>query len=406
CSPFNKADIGTLSLAGPLVFALSCLTGNYEGQWEWVDPNGTTETHTDGDDGFAETFFNQGAAVYIGATEVSSASQNDVAGPAFFRQWDPSEPAGKAFGEYRRNRAAAGDSSWKYWALEYNYYGDLKFGALDGGISAASVGGPTLSIAAAEPLPASPEIEVPQYEVVSADGRHRVTIPGGDVLIESGRPMVPTYRIEWQIPPGVVVQDVRMRHRGGLQTDVGLVLPVAIMRIDASAEPVVQDETLPGWYPRRDLHWQVIPKAHGVSTLAVTLYPFEYNPQTTESCFYSRYTLDIEMLDSGVRITTVLTDKLTYAMGEPVTVKIGLRAEGAPQDAFVDTVVRQYGSDELIAGLLLDNLSGLHGTASYRATWDSIAAPPGFYYIETKIADTAGQVLARETSSFRLISQP
>jgi hypothetical protein len=406
CSPFNKADIGTLSLAGPLVFTLSCLTGNYEGQWEWLDSSGATETHTEGDDGFAETFFEQGAAVYIGATEVSSGNENDVAGPAFFRQWDPSEPAGKAFGEYRRCRAATGDTGWKYWALEYNYYGDLKFGAMDGGISAAAVGGPTLSIAAAEPLPTSPEIEVPQYEVVAADGRDRVTIPGGDVLIEGGRPMVPTYRIEWEIPSGVVVQDVRVRHRGGLQTDVGLVLPVAIMRIDASSGSVAQDlEALPGWYPGRDLNWQVIPKARGASTLAVTLYPFEYNAQTTESRFYRQYTFDIETLDSGVRITTLLTDKLTYATGEPVTVKVGLRAEGAPQDAFVGTVVRQYGSDELIAGLLLDSLSGLRGTASYSATWDSIAAPPGFYYIETKIVDTAGQVLTRETSLFRLLSQ-
>ncbi|HSW00579.1 MAG TPA: hypothetical protein VLI39_10430 [Sedimentisphaerales bacterium] len=88
-----------------------------------------------------------------------------------------------------------------------------------------------------------------------------------------------------------------------------------------------------------------------------------------------------------------------------MTVKVGLRAEGAPQDAFVDTVVRQYGSDELIAGLLLDSLSGLKGTASYSATWDSIAAPPGLYYVETKIVDTAGQVLTRETSLFRLLSR-
>lgn len=119
CSPFGKDDIRTLNLtAGPLVFALSCLTGNYEGS---------------SDEGFAETFFEQGAAAYIGATEVSANTPNNSAGPRFLSQWEPGETAGKAFRDYRRSRVGAGDL-WKLWAVEYNYYGDPKFGALGGAL--------------------------------------------------------------------------------------------------------------------------------------------------------------------------------------------------------------------------------------------------------------------------------
>ncbi len=404
CSPFNLDDIRTLSLAGPLVFALSCLTGNYEGEWWWYK-SGAVETHSDGDGGFAETFFGQGAAAYIGATEVSGTTPNGSAGPGFFSQWDPEETAGKAFRDYRRGRVGASDL-WTFWAMEYNYYGDPKFGALGGGIASASAAEPGVSIAAVEPLPSNPEIELPDYEVKTVDGYDHVTIPGGDVLMEENRPMVPTYRIEWEVPPGVVVQDVQVQQRAGLQTDIGLNLPLALTTLAAFPEPNgVQIEPEPGWCPGRELDWRIVPAAQGAATLIVTLYPFEYNAQTTESRFYKQYTLDIQTLDSRVRIAALLTDKQTYAPGDLVTVKLGLGAAGQAEDAFVATVIRQYGSDELVAGLLLDNLSGLIGTASYAATWDSTDAAPGFYYVETKIIDTASQILARETALFRLASQ-
>jgi len=405
CSPFNTDDIGTIDFtAGPLVFALSCLTGNYEGEW-CLHESGVIDRHSDGDDGFAEALFAQGAAAYIGSTEVSSSPANHEAGPGFLSQWDPDETAGKAFRDYRRGRAGADDDGWTFWATEYNYYGDPKFGAL-GGVSAASMITRDVSILPAEPLPGSPEIELPDYVVTTVDGHDRVTLPGGDVLTEPNTPMVPIYRVEWEVPAGTVVQDVRVVQRGGLQADIGLNLPLSVMTLDVLPEPNgVLIEPEPGWCPDRQLAWRIIPGVKGVSVLAVTLYPFEYNAQTTESRFYKHHTLEIDTVESQVRITVLLTDSQTYAQGDPVTVKVGLSAEGAAQDTFVDTVIREYGSRELVAGLLLDDLSGLVGTASYSATWDSTGVDPGFYYVDAKIVDTAGQVLAQETSLFSIDSQ-
>jgi len=407
CSPFGTGDVATLSLTtGPLVFALSCLTGNYEGNWSRIDSGGALETHVDGDDGIAETFFQQGAAVYIGATEVSPSNENSVAGPGFMQAWDPSETAGKAFRNYRRSRAASGDAWWEFWAMEYNYYGDLKFGAPDGGISSAAVAEPRISIAAAEPVPSNPEIELPDYEITTVDGYDRVTIPGGDVLLEPNTPMVPIYRVEWEVPRGVVVQNVKVQQRGDLRTDIGLNLQVAVMTIDAFGDESVATEVepKPGWCPDRQLTWRIIPGVDGISTLAVTLYPFEYNWQTTQSRFYKQFTLDIEMLDSQVRIGALLTDSRSYTSGDLVTVKLWLTADWSAQDAYADTVIREYGSDELVAGLLLDNLSGLAGAASYATAWDTTDTAPGYYYAETKIVDTASRVLARETAMFRIKS--
>jgi hypothetical protein len=96
------------------VMAMSCLTGNYEG------------------DSFGECLFDHGAAVFIGSTELSAGSQNDETTRNYFDNdydyyWDIwNERAGKAFNQYERRRATDGDW-WKFWVYEYNYYGDPKF---------------------------------------------------------------------------------------------------------------------------------------------------------------------------------------------------------------------------------------------------------------------------------------
>ncbi|MCU0915649.1 MAG: fibronectin type III domain-containing protein [Planctomycetes bacterium] len=403
CSPLDNVDVNELSFdAHPLVFVLSCLTGNYEGDWSIYDPNGDVVAHNDGDDGFAENFFARGAAVYIGATEVSPSGQNTASGTAFFTQWDPAQTAGKAFRDYRRNRAATGDATWEYWAMEYNYYGDPKFGALGAPVAAAAVAAPA-------PMPGLGEqVTIPDYEVKTVDGKDHVTIPGGDVLLENGQPMVPCYSMQWELPPGTVVQDVRVRQRSELRTALGLVLPLATLMQDAAQAPLqaardrVNKElpTARGWYPAKDLDWRLIPGSGGSSTLIVRLYPFFYNAQTTEVRFYRHYVLDVEVAVSGVQIAALSTDKRLYQPADTVTVSLGLSATGQAADVIVEVVIRRYGSDEIVAGLLLRRLSGLSGSASYSAAWDSTGAVPGVYYAQTRIATPAGQVLDQQACLF------
>jgi hypothetical protein len=390
CSPLNRDDINTLSLdAHPVVFAFSCLTGNYEGA---------------GDNGLAETFLSRGAGVYIGATEVSPTTENSAAGPAFFTAWTPGDPVGKAFGNFRRSRAATGDDGWRFWALEYNYYGDPKFGAPDSASAGAELASAGIAIAAAPPLPGLNEaITIPLYEVTTADGKDRAAIPGGDVLLEDGQPIVPYYTKQWELPPGTVVQDVQLRQRSGLKTDLGLVLPIAMARVDAAgAAASVAAEPEPSWYPRKDLDWRLVPNPNGSTTLLVSLYPFFYNSMTTEVRFYEEYVIDVVTTASNVGITSLATDAVRYQPGDPVTGHLQLFGTGAAEDVFVDVAIRQYGSDELVAGLLLRRLSALSGPASFAPVWDSQGASAGLYYVDVTLANPAGEVLARRQSLFEL----
>lgn len=389
CSPFNTDDIRTLNLAAhPVVFALSCLTGNYEGA---------------GDNGFAETFLAQGAGVYIGSTEVSASSSNEAAGPAFFSRWDTSASVGEAFRDYRRTCASSGDSMWRYWAMEYNYYGDPKFGGGDAAVAAAGARA-GLAIAAEPVLPGLGEsIIVPDYQVETADGKDHVTIPGGEMKIEAGKPMVPCYRGQWDLPPGTVVQEVRLQQRSGLTSSIGLLLPTAVLRVDADgADLRAQAEPEPTWYPAKDLDWRLVPNSDGSTTLVVLLYPFFYNSFTTETRFYPQFVIDVEIASPDIRVVSLFTDKPVYKAGDPVTINLLLNGSGQAQDVFVDAAIRRYGSDDLVAGLLLRRLSALMGPASFSPTWDSQGASPGSYYADVTVADPAGTVLGRAKYLFEL----
>jgi hypothetical protein len=108
--PIEPIDFGR---SCPIIIAFSCLTGNYE------DEPGRS---------IARAFLRNGAAVYIGSTEVSSSgAAEEATREAFWRSWTRSSRIGDAFFDFRdRNMRTGG--GWRYFAYEYNLYGDPKFG--------------------------------------------------------------------------------------------------------------------------------------------------------------------------------------------------------------------------------------------------------------------------------------
>jgi hypothetical protein len=97
----------------PVVIAFSCLTGNY------VDVPGQS---------FARACLRNGAAVYIGSTEVSYTADNEEATrETFWRSWTKNTRIGDALFDFRNRMIREGDW-WRYLVYEYNLYGDPKFG--------------------------------------------------------------------------------------------------------------------------------------------------------------------------------------------------------------------------------------------------------------------------------------
>jgi hypothetical protein len=146
----------------------------------------------------------------------------------------------------------------------------------------------------------------------------------------------------------------------------------------------------------------VAPDGDGSSTLFVTLYPFFYNPLTTDVRFYQDYTFQIRYSTPGITITWLSLAQTTLEPGEQVTVELTLENGGPPADVVVETAIHRYGSDELVDGLLLRYLTGFSGPASFSPVWDSHGAAPGEYYVRVTLRETDGDVVQAATRRFNV----
>ena len=98
----------------PVVFAASCLTGNY-----MAEPGRSG----------ARAFTRNGAAVYLGSTEVTPCGPQQNFTLAFFRtHWTSGTTStGEGLARLRNATILLGDVWWRYMDYEFNHYGDPKF---------------------------------------------------------------------------------------------------------------------------------------------------------------------------------------------------------------------------------------------------------------------------------------
>jgi hypothetical protein len=414
------------SFAGtsPFVFALAGSTGNYEDKYY----------------NMVDAFMGSGAAVYIGSTSDSLGEHlraktqgdtiwhpydwhNSYAANNFFKNWQASESIGKAFTKLERQLllspswpsqyaavnvfvhsyhggayipSTKNKEFWQYWVSSYNLYGDPKFGAA----SSNAVSSQTVIVAPLRPqidLISSLDVVVPDYEVDVKNEMAYVEIPGGGLLFEEGRPLVPYYTTSIDYPMGSRVQEVVLSERSGLLNDSGLSIP----SLSDSALSSQRDE---GWFPHpgADYSWYTVENADGTTTLVITIYAFYYNSLTTDVRFYKNYSFDINYTFSPVTITGLKTNKNVYEQGEVVTVDIELDNSGEAQDVTVSSLIKEYNTERIVDGLLLETLKEFSGPASYSPRWYSNDVEPGYYCVEVTLKDTAENVLSKQTEMFRL----
>ncbi len=362
----------------PFVFASSCMTGMY------FVPNS-----------FAEAFLQRGAGAYLGATNWGMGSGDWVA-KSFFEKWDlQQEPVGLAV---KKVKQSIGDQQGDYWSAIYHVYGDPKF---------------PFVLPYYVPTPGSPvtagayatAIQVPDYHVTRVNGADQVWIEGGQALAVPGLPEVPSYRVFYDIPKGVMVQDVTLESRSEPVSDTGLNVPDTSMAIVAQSGSTADLSPQPksvDWWPQRSFDWSVIEGPES-NTLAITVYPFDYNPLTTDARFYKSYRFIVTSRLSSVDLTGLATNKESYAPGEPVTLSLALENKGTEsKDVIVSASVRDEGTGEAVGGLRLRTLKGLKGRSSYSGTWDSRGMPPGYYCVRVELRDANGTLLDHKTKTFRL----
>jgi len=368
----------------PFIFASSCLAGTY---YDFHNP--TSKLF-----GIAEAFLSKGTGAYLGATESGGWESQSK---RFFEKWDKGEPVGLGVKQTKRS-LGDGDLD-RIWSAIYHLYGDPKYGWFITLLPGS--GGSTSS----QDQPASSSVVlIPGYEVTQVEGMDYVEIPGGGVLFEVGKPLVPYYQVFYDYPAGYQIQDVVMTGISQPTTIPGLKIPSPdfVPLAGGGTSLAVSNTSVTGWYPYDAFEWTVF-ESPDTTTLAITMYPFSYNPSTANAEFYNSFSFGIEYTVSEVEITKLATDKDIYRPGEQVVIDFEFNNTGAAaKDVVISTAIRRESSGEVVNNLPLRTLKSLVGKASYSTTWGSSGFEPGYYVVDAELRDIQGNLLDRKTESFRI----
>lgn len=369
----------------PFVYASSCTTGQYHG------------------DAFslAEGFLIKGAGAYLGSTNISYCCTNRWVAKDFYQRWTHGTSLGSVLRELKRS---LGDYNWRHpkygyyediWTAQYQLYGDPKYGR---GAFSLVESQPTGELSSSSELPTTIQVHVPPYTVATEEEGDLVQIPGGFAALVPGNPIVPVYDIHVDYPNGSRVQDVRLLDRSDPMITTGLSIP------DFQPVPSTSDDTVvsatpsgPGWWPELAYDWGIDENADGSSTLALRVYPFIYNADTTEARFYQDYIFDIDVAMSCVEIVSLATDRIVYAQDELVGIQLVLHNdhEKPAADVFIEAFVVDESSGEYVDSLLLQMLDDVSGSAYVDLQWDSVGIEPGRYSLVVELKDAAGNSLDR-----------
>ena len=389
--------------SNPVVFAPTCLAGFYE-------PDPTINWNSDF--GMAEWSFEGGAGVYAGATEVSYPDPNFAGVSHFVQNWDADDDVGYTFLSTEWEVGFVGGND--YWVWEYNLYGDPKYGAFAPLSSQGSEArGRLLSRSTTARTPAGAlGVAVPDYEVSTTDDEFDVvSLPGGASIDLPGEYRVLVWPVQLSYPVGTQVTDVALASRSGevlttglditrtsILTDGATGAPAGVSGLSAPAE---EDPT--DYVPSLDqtFEWLVMKNPDGSSELLIRVYPFYYSPATTNVKFYQDYTFDITTIANTVSIDTLVTERAVYSQGQTITATLGITNPGSAQDVIVAAEVLDAFGDP-VEGLLLRNLHGLEGEATFAFAWNSAGAPDGDYRIAVTLSNADDQVLEALATPVRL----
>ncbi|MFC2177001.1 C25 family cysteine peptidase [Actinomycetota bacterium] len=386
----------------PFVFASSCDTGKFFNSYS-----------------LANAFLSQGTGAYLGATTWGLGSHAWISNK-LFSKWDPGESVGEVVKEIKRSmgfvtlpapmfgggtETVVPKYKEQYWSAIYHVFGDPKFGG-EGPPSPAAAG--LTGLADATP-PDEVTIEIPGYDVIEDEGTHTVVLPGGGLATVAGYPTVPYYTVLRDVPAGYEVQDVVMMERSEPVIETGFNIPPVVEAVGATEDDgsVASSPTNDlGWWPDVPFSWAVVDGPDG-DLLAITVFPVEYNPATSDIRFYGSYLFDVDAIPSLTEIQALTIDDRVFGL-DPVTGEVrfgdGRRGDVPPagHDVVVSTFVRKEPTGELVVGLPLRTLADLRGAGAVSVAWDPAGAGPGSYAIEVELRGTDGTLIDRHTRTIEV----
>ncbi len=372
----------------PIVFAASCLTGEYPAS----------------ENTLGEHFLEKGASAYIGATEVSYSPYNRYLAEGFFSRLEFDSPIGAALKGSKRTRMGNGNYG-KYQSAIYHFYGDPKIEAISlGAAREATTKAPVRVGSDKNPIVGPVDtvtVQIPNFAVATLPEGNVASIPGGTVLAEPGRTEVPAWPVDIEFPAGYAVQEVSLtvpKYNSGSDLDLIQVTPAT----DAEIHPGPALKDSDAW-PDREYDWRVEANPDGGSTLTVWIYPLRVWPESAHYTFFEACTLHIDYSDTAFRINRLETAPRICSIGDPITIELFFYNSLTQSIGVVaEAKLVQAGAENNAVGLPLKHLKDVPRLASCSWTADTAQLPPDVYDVHARLKTLDGLLLAEETTTVQI----
>lgn len=275
----------------PVIYSAACSTGDY--------------VYTD--DSMAVTCLREGAAVFIGATQTSQISENNLAMP-FVGQYSAGVPIGVAFKNYKAS-LVSGDLGVRscladLWAYQYNLYGDPAFGTPTGAV-------PSRSLA---PVPkrsgTTQQIEIDHPVFLNHTGEKEVLLQGHLVLREDGKPAIPYIKRTVEIPIGFSPVNVSLRPLAEWHHYYDLDIRRYVVGEFAGEHPpskqgATEYPDTSWWEPGVAFEYYFRSDMAESGTLVLDIFPFQYNEGAMVGRFCPLWELTYDLVEAPAMIAEV-----------------------------------------------------------------------------------------------------
>jgi len=250
----------------------------------------------------------------------------------------------------------------------------------------------------AEP-PTTLTVKIPAYQIVKYGEFSQIELPGGQLLVtEEGRPEIFYYMHTQDYPKGYRIQTVTLKSRSPEQKQTGVKLPPVLLDdVQKGSIPVK-----PGRYPEKDFDWNVVAGPAGGSMLAIAVYPFVYDPGTSELAITTSYEFDVRYVKTPVAVTGLGLDQAVYDPSSKVRATLRLENRGPAQPVSVTAAVTPAYGDARVGSIPEQKVERLAKSDSVMFEWPSGSTPAGEYILAVVVKDSGGNEVGREQSPFRI----
>jgi len=236
---------------------------------------------------------------------------------------------------------------------------------------------------------------IPDYAVARQGDIDAVTLPGGRLLAaDEGRPIVPYFLKTVTLRAGTRVQSVSLKERSGASNDSGLKLEIS-QPTEGAGVPVIA-----GFYPGRDFAWKTVPGPEGTVTLCLSVFPFQYDPESGRVQFFRSYEFEVNSVETGVAIARLEPDKPVYDPGDVVRTRLKLENQAAAQNVVVEA--RMLAPADTTGTSLPPVRRQLGKADSLVLEWNSAGQPVGEHRVSVVVKDQAGNTLDRRQALFQI----